>query len=373
MHSASLSSGGLDVPVAIDAHLIEGRPQGSRTTLTNLLREIAALGHAKEFALYCSDPALCQARLGVEGFSYVKVPPGGSVKRLLWTLPRALAKAGARNALWQYIRTPFFAGRNYVVIHDVLPFTHPRLFPLGFRLRCQILFSLSMFGAEKIVVVSEFSRQAVEKLFPSLARKIVVVPNGPSFPLEAYFHEQSVPAPRPRPYILTVGRIEERKNIPLLARAFVASGLRDVDLVVVGRRDLQFSEALPSHPGIHVLDDVDDAELQTLYRGASLFVFPSEAEGFGIPLLDAILFGVPTISSSLTALEEVAGGCATLFDPTAPDAEGTLARHIRRHFEGSAVPAATLSQRLARSEAFNWRNSAKIMVSLLGRTGVDVE
>lgn len=354
---------GSRTPIAVDAHILEGRPQGSRTTLTNLLREIATLGRAGEFALYCSDPALCQARLGVEGFKYVTVPHAGSIKRLLWTLPRALAGAGARQALWQYIRTPFFSGRNYVVIHDVLPFTHPKLFPLGFRLRCQLLFTLSMFGAEKIVVVSEFSRRAVEKLFPSLARKLVVVPNGPSFPLETYFREEPMPSLRSRPYILTVGRIEERKNIPLLARAFIASGLNDVDLVIVGKRDLQFGGLLPSHPGIHVLDNVDDEELQTLYRGASLFVFPSQAEGFGIPLLDAILFGVPTISSGLTAMEEVAGDCATLFDPTAKDVESTLAGLIASHFH-ARFPGASMSQREAKSQEFNWRRSATVLVSL---------
>lgn len=354
-------------PVAVDAHVIEGRPQGSRTTLLCLLREIAALGRAGDFALYCTDPELCRERLGVGGFHYVETPRAGSIKRLIWTLPRALWATSAKSAVWQYISTPFFRGKNYVVIHDVLPFTHPHLFPFGFRLRCQILFTLSMFGAEKIFVVSEFSRNAVALLYPSLARKLAVVPNGPSFPLEAYFVAERSQSPRSRPYVMTVGRIEERKNIPLLANAFIAAGLKDVDLIVVGKSDLTGSSPLPIHPNIRVLDKADDGELQALYLGAALFVFPSQAEGFGIPLLDAILFGIPTISSSLTAMTEVAGDCAALFDPTSRDASTNLTSMIRGHFAHNPIPAPTLEQRQRQSNKFSWKRSAEIFLHEISR------
>lgn len=351
--------------IAVDVHVIEGRPQGSRTTLTNLLREVAALGRAGDFALYCSDPALCRERIGVDGFDYFTIPQGGSIKRLLWTLPRALAKQRAEKALWQYICAPLYRGQNFVVIHDVLPFTHAELFPLGFRVRCQILFTLSMFRAEKVIVVSEFSRASVAELFPRLANKLVVIPNGPSYPVDTYFQVKPVTSPRHRPYVLTVGRVEKRKNITMLARAFVAADLSDVDLIIVGQRDLGFSASLPERFNVINLQGVGEEELIALYRNASLFVFPSAAEGFGIPLLDSLLFGVPTIASSLTAMEEIGTGLAELFDPTAPNADEALALLIRGHFCGTPIEAPSFTQRQSHAERFNWQVSASTLVGLL--------
>jgi glycosyltransferase involved in cell wall biosynthesis len=351
--------------VAVDIHVVEGRPQGSQTTLINLLREIAALGRAHEFALYCNDVELCRSRIGVDGFTYVKTEAGGALKRLLWILPRSLKKRSAKRALWQYISTPFFFGKNVVVIHDVLPLTHPRLFPLGFRVRCQVLFFLSMLAAWRIVVVSEFSGSEISRLFPYFRAKLHLVSNGPSFAEEEYFKVPLVSEKPARSYVLTVGRIEARKNQVMLARAFVAAAVPGVDLIIVGRRDLGFSDPLPNHPAVSVRVGVDDASLISLYRNASLFIFPSEAEGFGIPLLDAVLFGIPVISSDQTAMPEVAGDAAKFFNPLAPNAEMELTRLIAGHFGAAPIAPPSLEQRHTRANRFNWRSSAQSLHDLL--------
>ena len=351
--------------IAIDAHVIEGRPQGSRTTLTNILREFAALGFAERFALFCNDESLCRERVQANGFEYVATESAGSIKRLTWVLPIALRRVRARQALWQYISSPLFFGRNYVVVHDILPLTHPRLFPFFFRLRSRLFFSFSMFFADRIFVVSDFGLVECLRLFPFLAPRLILAPNGPSFAEDVYFQSAEASEPRPRPYILTVGRIEARKNIGLLVEAFRKTGIADVDLVLVGKCERGFSVDLSDNSQVFWHESIDDEALIALYRGASLFVFPSEAEGFGLPLLDAILFGIPTISSRLTAMAEIAEGAARLFDPTASDAVPVLSELIRGHFSGNRIEAPTPAVRRAKAERYNWRRSARIMADAM--------
>jgi glycosyltransferase involved in cell wall biosynthesis len=190
---------------------------------------------------------------------------------------------------------------------------------------------------------------------------------GGSFDPGAYFDGKVEASPHPRPYILSVGRIEARKNIPLLARAFVHAGLPDIDLVIVGKRDLGYSAALPENDRIVVREEVDDRQLVALYRHASLFVFPSEAEGFGLPLLDAVLFGLPTIASNRTSLPEVGGDLATYFDPTGPAAVGTLATMIGGHFTDRPIPSPSPEGRAAHAGKYNWERAAHELTDALDR------
>ena len=102
-----------------------------------------------------------------------------------------------------------------------------------------------------------------------------------------------------------------------------------------------------------------------IFRGASLFAFPSKAEGFGIPLLDALLFGIPTISSNQTAMTEVAGNLATFFDPTSSDADFLIADLIRCHFGGRPIAAPSMEQRRKQAAKFSWDSNAKRFLAVI--------
>lgn len=355
--------------IAVDAHVIEGKPQGSRTTLTRLLQAVAQLGRSSDLALYSSNPEVSQERIGESGFQFVRLRKAGSLRRLLISLPRVMNRNGVETSVWQYISSPFVRGRRVVVIHDVLPYTHQYLFPFWFRVRCQLLFFMSMCMAWRIIVVSEFSRREISRLFPFLGHKVATIVNGPSFSPEVYFAEPPSRAVF-RPYIITVGRVEARKNFGMLARAFLAAKLTGVDLRIVGRFDLDDSGArLPEEATVILMQDVTDEELVDLYRNASLFVYPSSAEGFGLPLLDATLFGVPIISSDRTAMPEIGGGMAWFFDPTSPGAEGELRDRIARHFSNDPIAPPSFEQRQAQMARFNWRAGAVKLLQLLDSEG----
>ncbi|AOH83781.1 hypothetical protein AWL63_07165 [Sphingomonas panacis] len=347
-----------DVTIGVDAHVLTGKYQGTRSTLTNLLRALGGRIGTRRLIVYADDPVTARAAVGVEAFEYVALPARGAVRRLL-EFPRLFRRDGVTIGVFQYIAP--LAGRHAVFVHDILPLTHPRYFPLAMRLRMRVFGALAIRRAGVVLAVSEDTRAAVEARFGVPPERLRVVLNGPSFSPSAY--DRAEPA-SPR-YILTVGRIERRKNVGLLIDAFRLADPADVRLVIVGAVDAGFGFAMPRDPRIDLRSHLPEDELIAVYRGASLFVYPSAAEGFGLPLLDATLFGIPTIASNRTALPEVGGDLVRYFDPEAEDAVTTLAGLIAGHFAASPVPAPDAAQRRAQAELFSWDRAAAAFLAAI--------
>jgi glycosyltransferase involved in cell wall biosynthesis len=117
-------------------------------------------------------------------------------------------------------------------------------------------------------------------------------------------------APAPAPYFLYVGTIEPRKNVPALVEAWKQLRTRHmVDLVLAGR-SREDAPAIPPAPGLRILGEVEDRELPVLYSGCVACVYPTEYEGFGLPVLEAMQCGAPVITSHDPAVTEVSGGAA---------------------------------------------------------------
>ncbi len=348
--------------LGFDAHVLDGRFQGSRTAIERTCRALADRGDVDVVLFSSQEPEMTrQDRTG--RLAHVPIPEQGALGRL-WSFRRLMKSARIDVALFQYISPPFLK-RAIVVIHDILPITHPRLFPLLFRVRSAILFTLSMLFSWRIMVPSNYTRDEIARVFPFLARRVIVGRNGPSFEIEHYFGEGAVGPDMPvvpGRYILAVGRIERRKNMQLLVDAFEKACLDDVSLVIVGKLDMGCPPLTHGGRSVLQMDHVSNAELVSLYRRASLFVYPSQAEGFGLPLLDATLFGLPVLSSNLTAMPEVGGDLAHYFDPTAPDACDGLAARIADHFRGTAIPRPSLADRRAQAERFSWAAVANCLV-----------
>ncbi len=174
-----------------------------------------------------------------------------------------------------------------------------------------------------------------------------------------------------RPYVLAVGTIEPRKNLPRLIEAFNAlpAALRSAhDLVLVGAAGWQTGETLGAAAAhrdlVRVLGHVPDVDLPALYSGAALFAYPSLYEGFGLPVLEAMAAGVPVLTSARSALPEVAGDAAIYCDPFD-------VRSIRAGLErGLADPdaAAKLAQRgRLRAARFSWDDFASGTLAAIER------
>jgi glycosyltransferase involved in cell wall biosynthesis len=169
--------------------------------------------------------------------------------------------------------------------------------------------------ADLIVAVSEFTGRQVRELLGVAPERIRVVPHGTDLPAEA------LPGAGEREkLILHVGAIQKRKNLARLVEAFAAApaGWRLVLAGGSGYGAEEVEEAIASSPrraDIETPGYVTNAQLHDYYRRAALFAFPSLDEGFGIPVLEAMAWGLPVITSSRSALPEAAGGAAWLVDP----------------------------------------------------------
>jgi glycosyltransferase involved in cell wall biosynthesis len=165
------------------------------------------------------------------------------------------------------------------------------------------------------------------------------------------------------PYILTVGTLEPRKNLPALVRAFAT--LRDDvphDLVLAGPDGwlMDEIEATIQESGIQErvrrIGFAEDEALTALYSGADVVAIPSLYEGFGLPVLEAMATGAPVLTSNLSSLPEVAGDAAILVDPTRIDA---IADGLRRILESDTLRNQLRAAGPQQAARFTWEQTAK--------------
>ena len=234
-----------------------------------------------------------------------------------------------------------------VTVHDLAVLRHPRAFNRWSRLYGPRVVPRVLAGARRVIAVSEFTKRELIELLQVPEDKIRVVPNGvdgtftPDGPAEG------------GEYVLAVGTLEPRKNLPRLVEAMRRS---DVELRVVGARGWGGVEV--GGNGVRWLGEVSDSELARLYRGARCVAYPSLYEGFGIPVLEAMACGVPVVTSRGTAMEEIADGAAVLVDPNDP---AELAAGIDR---ATAERDMLVARGLERASAFRWDAVAEATVAV---------
>ena len=167
----------------------------------------------------------------------------------------------------------------------------------------------------------------------------------------------------PSDFIIFVGTLEPRKNVPMLLRAFHELRQRayDVHLAIVGRKGWLYEEVfaaltklkLADH--VHFLENVPYEDLARLYNAASCLTLPSHYEGFGLPPLEAMACGTPVVVSDRSSLPEVVGDAGLLVDPDSPE---ELSAALARILDDSELRASLRQRGLARSGEFSWAKAA---------------
>lgn len=231
--------------------------------------------------------------------------PKNASRRLL----RGAPAANVFHALNQ--RVDARAKRTVSTFHDLFVMTGDYSSP-EFRARFSQQARDAAARSDLIIAVSSFTASQVESLLNVEPSRIRVVHHGVR-PAENSLKRENV--------VLSVGAIQRRKNIARLVKAF--EGLPDSwRLALAGAADgygateeLRAVEQSPARERIQVLGYVSPEQLDSLYRRASIFAFPSLDEGFGMPVLDAMAHGVPVLTSNRSAMPEVAGDAALLVDP----------------------------------------------------------
>jgi glycosyltransferase involved in cell wall biosynthesis len=347
--------------IAVDGHILSGLFQGSRTYLENILACLGRYDRRNRYDIYSFAPDEVRRRLDFANFTHRRISIEPAIPRLLLFWPYAKLRYGFDALLTQYILPPLVLGQHLVVMHDILPVTHPQLFPPLMRWRSQRLFRHSARRARDIFVVSEYSRRAVIEHFGVPEERVHLTYNG--FDATAPNVAPSSAA-TPSDYLLFVGRLEPRKNVDLLIRALDHVTEKNLRLIIVGRQAFAPAPLLAlirNSPKVEHLQDIDAARLDSLYRSARILVYPSSAEGFGLPVIEALARRIPVITSNQTALPEVGGPFARYLDPTAPDAVTRLAALIDEAWHDPPRPEpAALAAHLAR---FDWERSARTILS----------
>ena len=285
----------------------------------------------------------------------LEVVRSGNTSGHVWEqveLPRALSSG---DTLLSPANTgPLRAQRHVPVVHDLAFLHHPEWFNTRFATWYKLLIPRMIRRAERVITVSGTVRGELMRYYAADGERTHVVP---PFVLPSLLHGQST-ATMQRPYYLVVASLDPRKGIDRALNWY--TGLREpgFDLIIVGREHRAFAPvAIPEHPGIHVMQDVDDARLGDLYRGAIALIQPSFYEGFGLPVLEAAACGCPVIASDIPSLREVLDGAGFLVTPD-NDFEGSLTAALTSVSLSASLRAELRDAGLARAKAFSWDNTA---------------
>jgi glycosyltransferase involved in cell wall biosynthesis len=365
------------VRIAIDARKL--RDYGIGTYVRNLLKQLARLDRETEYVLLCrpADAALAQ-QLG-ENFRAVAVAAAPYSVAEQVQVPRVLRRE--RVDLFHephYVLPPFVGCPSVVTIHDCIHLMFPQYLPnrLAWLYARAFLWSAAHRSA-CVLTVSEASKRDILRFYDIPPEKIQVIPNAIDDRFGVPPPEEEVVRVRERyqlqrEFILYVGNIRPHKNLDRLIEAFDLlrrEGFEELALLIIGdeisryptlRRTVQ-RHKLQKH--VRFLGFVPDQTLAVLYRLASVFVFPSLYEGFGLPPLEAMASGTPVVTSNVSSLPEVVGDAAVLIDPYDPAA---IAAGVRQVLTDPGLRAALVARGLARARAFSWERSVRRIREIYG-------
>lgn len=305
----------------------------------------------------------------------VDVPLSPFSLRQQWAVPRLLRRHAVSMYHSPYYLMPYWPGVPTVVtLHDVIPLQYPRWFTLSQRLVYGVATRLAARAARLVIAVSTATADDITRLLHIPAERVLVIPEAadPAFRVQS---EATVDALRQRlrlasPYALYVGSNKPHKNLVRLVEAWERVRPTDVALVIAGAWDARFPEArqrvtmLNLGQSVRFIGPVAEADLPALYSGARLFVFPSECEGFGLPVIEAMACGVPVVCSTTPSLLEVAGDATLRFAPHDGEA---MAAAIRTLLTDAELRADLSRRGVARAAQFSWEATARLTLAAYRR------
>lgn len=361
--------------IGIDARPLIGNKSGIGNYLEQILRVWAKSSKQNDYYLFAHKDFNLPSELRSIGKIVLPLKPG-----TIWVQT-------AIPYLLDRYNIDLFWGPNYsiplirpkktkavITVHDMVSFVYPETLPAKTVIHNRFGLPMYLHHADYVITESESTKRDILRFLDYPHSRVDITLLGVN---QRFFQNISERDQILRkhdidfPYILSVGTIEPRKNLIGVIQAFfrlLKGHTVEHRLVVVGANGWKYSavyELLESHPElkerIYFLGYVPDEDLPALYQGASLFVYPSFYEGFGLPPLEAMASGVPVIASNVSSIPEVVGDAGLLVNPYSID---EMANAIERILTNQEL-AYTLSKTgLERARTFTWDRTAKQTLSI---------
>jgi glycosyltransferase involved in cell wall biosynthesis len=346
-------------------------PGGSAAYVRHLVPALAAADPGLDLALFHSRIPESRPESWMRRYWVEELPAGMRTLYPQWAvrrgpaLPAGLGQRDLLHAPTAVAVPPAGPGQRLVVtVHDLAFLIHPEAFPRRWGLVYRAGLARAVRSADALIAVSRHTAEDLLRRTRVRPAKVYVTPLAPALPhSDANVFEVLTRHRITSPYILSVGTLEPRKNLTRLVRAYRRLAARGAShtLVLAGpvgwRPGELLEETTKEGPGTIVLTGfVSETDLDALYRGADTFVYPSLYEGFGLPVLDAMARGVPTVVSTSSSLPEVAGEAAV---PVDPRSVAGIAEALERVTTDVALAARLRDAGRARAAGFTWEETAR--------------
>jgi glycosyltransferase involved in cell wall biosynthesis len=361
--------------IGIDATALPPQPVGAGNYIIQLIRALASLNVNDEFVIFAHQKGHALINLSQEdSFEWIILEDRNPGSRLIWeqTLFPQLVKKSGVNLLHSlhYTRPMKLPCASVVTFHDMTFFLYPELHTRAKRLFFPLAIRASARRADALIAVSESTRQDVIRVLGISPEKIITIQSGvdPAFrPINDTVAKGKIAEKYdlPERFILYVGLIEPRKNLPMLISAFkrfIDSG-KDYKLVLVGSYGWMYEKLLKQINNldlegmIYFTGYVSQEDLPLVYNLSSLFVYPTIYEGFGLPVLEAMACGVPVITTDVSSLPEIVGEAGMLVPVN--DVEALYGAMIAV-LGDEDLRRKMINKGMQRAAKFTWEQTAKL-------------
>ncbi len=364
--------------IGIDFHVAGGIYQGVRTYLTNLMQGVLEIENEFEYFVYTNNPAeIANGGSGHGNLTLKGLPSRWGRVNLFAGFPACAYRDRLSLFHSQYVLPVHLPCKSVLTIHDILFERYPQFFPKFHGGLMKYFVPVSAKRANRIISVSEFTKREICDYYNIAEDKVTVIYEGasdvfaPARDRDLILGKLKKYGIRTK-YILFVGRIEPRKNIVGVLKAFNElrkGGYKELCLVIVGHQDRIFREKklfteigkLGLGSDVLLTGGVSEEDLCALYNGAEALVYPAFAEGFGLPVVEAMASGTPVITSNTTALREVAGNAAILVNPHSSD---EIAQAVERVLRDESLRSKLSHAGLERAMKFRWEKTAQETVGV---------
>jgi len=367
------------VKIGIDAHGVGGHSlgPGNETYFQGLIQALLEIDAENEYHIFVNHPeAMADTIRGRANARLVSLFPHSQWLQRPISVPIYARRHALDLVHFPFVRPPLTGAKTVITVHDVNFEVHPQDFTGIERWRMKMLVPGSCRRADLIFSVSEYGRRQLHEVYGVPLEKIVVTYNAPDHVRRRRSEEVATSACTvgwPTPYVLYVGIIQPKKNLPRLVQAFDRLKSRtDLphQLVIAGKRGWNNEEldqtlgAMRHRSHVHMPGYLSRREFDAAMSGASLFAFPSLYESFGIPPMEAQIFGVPAIVSDTTCFPEIYGDSVMYCDPNSVE---SIASAMERVLGDAALHADLVRRGKERTRLYTWKRTAEVALDAYRR------